>query len=47
MFPNPATGITMSDECKDFIKKTTMKDFKKRLGHKNGIEDIVSHPWFK
>ena len=24
-----------------------MKDFRKRLGHENGVEDILSHPWFK
>jgi len=39
-------GIVMSDECKDFIKQCLEKDPHKRLGSKNGMEDIINHPWF-
>jgi serum/glucocorticoid-regulated kinase 2 len=47
IFPDPVLhGIAMSDDCKDFITKMTQKDFKKRLGHKNDVEDVISHPWF-
>jgi len=48
IFPDPVLhGIYMSDDCKDFITKITQKDFKKRLGHENDVEDIITHPWFK
>jgi serum/glucocorticoid-regulated kinase 2 len=37
----------MSDECKDFISKLLEKDPANRLGSKNGLEDILQHPWIK
>lgn len=40
-------GIHMTQECKDFIEKCLVKDPTKRLGSKNGLNDIISHPWFK
>lgn len=35
----------MSDECKDFISKLLDKDPANRLGTKEGIEEILRHPW--
>ena len=40
-------GITMSNECKDFINRCLSKDPKHRLGTSGGVEEIISHPWFK
>ena len=40
-------GIAMSDDCKDFISKCLSKNPKDRLGSKNGLDEIISHPWFK
>ena len=40
-------GIAMSDDCKDFISKCLAKNPKDRLGSQKGLEEIVSHPWFK
>ena len=48
----------MSDECKDFISKVRLtnyliifqlleKDPANRLGTKNGLEEILSHDFFK
>lgn len=37
----------MSNECKDFIYKCLKKNPNDRLGSKNGVEDIIGHPWFK
>jgi serine/threonine protein kinase len=39
-------GISMSDDCKDFISKCLSKNPKDRLGSIGGLEDIISHPWF-
>ena len=39
-------GISMSDECKDFITKCLKKDSKDRIGTTKGLEEILSHPWF-
>mmetsp|Transcript_42273 Transcript_42273/g.40498 ORF Transcript_42273/g.40498 Transcript_42273/m.40498 type:complete len:121 (+) Transcript_42273:1249-1611(+) len=45
-FPDPQRHkITMSDECKDFISKLLEKDPANRLGSKNGLEEILAHPW--
>ena len=40
-------GITISDECKDFITKLLEKDPKKRLGSQNDIEEVLAHPWLE
>lgn len=47
----------MSDECKDFISKVSYfvnnmwqlleKDPANRLGSKNGLEEILAHPWIQ
>ena len=47
----------MSDECKDFISKVSYflnkicqlleKDPANRLGSKNGLEEILGHPWLQ
>lgn len=39
--------ISMSKECKDFILKCLKKNPDERLGAKNGVQDIIGHPWFK
>lgn len=39
-------GIAMSDDCKAFISKCLEKNPKDRLGSVNGLDDIISHPWF-
>ena len=36
----------MSDKCKDFINKCLSKDPKERIGYKNDVEEVISHPWF-
>lgn len=47
-FPDPIKhGIPMSDEAKDIILCLLEKDPKKRLGYERGIDEIISHPWFK
>mmetsp|Transcript_20477 Transcript_20477/g.56774 ORF Transcript_20477/g.56774 Transcript_20477/m.56774 type:complete len:721 (-) Transcript_20477:358-2520(-) len=38
---------TTSPECRDFITQLLVKNPEKRLGGKNGAEDIKAHPWFK
>ena len=40
-------GISMSDNCKDFISKCLSKTPQDRLGSKNDITEILAHPWFK
>ena len=40
-------GITVSPECKDFINKCLTKTGADRLGSKNDVEEVLSHPWFK
>lgn len=37
----------MSSDCKDFLTKILIKDPKERLGSKNGVQEILEHPWFK
>ena len=39
-------GIAMSDNCKDFINKCLAKKPDSRIGSKNGVKDILAHPWF-
>ena len=39
-------GIAMSDNCKDFINKCLTKKPDTRIGSKNGVQDVLSHPWF-
>ena len=38
--------INLSDNAKDIIQKLLEKNPKKRLGYKNGIEEIKKHPLF-
>jgi serine/threonine protein kinase len=46
-FPDPTRHkIKMSDECKDFITKLLEKDPAGRLGSKDGIEEVMRHPFF-
>ncbi|CAK90158.1 unnamed protein product (macronuclear) [Paramecium tetraurelia] len=37
----------LSPEVKDLIKLLMIKDPNKRLGSKNGVDDILAHPWFQ
>ena len=47
-FPDRDThGIEMSSDVKNLICKLLTKDPKKRLGSKGGMEEIISHAWFK
>ena len=39
--------LGLSDDFKDIIRKLLDKDINKRLGSKNGVHEILSHPWFK
>lgn len=46
-WPDPVKhGITVSDEAKDLITKLLEKDRKARLGAKNDVDEILSHPFF-
>lgn len=46
-FPDPTKHkIKMSEECKDFISKLLEKDPQNRLGSKEGIAEIMRHPFF-
>jgi len=45
-FPPPKYLIPMSEDCKDFIKQCLNLDPAKRLGSKNDVDEILSHPWF-
>jgi serum/glucocorticoid-regulated kinase 2 len=40
-------GFTVSAEAKDLISKMLEKDRRKRLGKKNDVQEILSHPFFK
>ncbi|CDW83270.1 protein kinase domain containing protein [Stylonychia lemnae] len=40
-------GFEVSSESQDLINKLLDKDKSKRLGKVNGVDDILSHPWFK
>jgi len=45
-FPDPQRHqISMSAECQSFISLLLEKDPAKRLGTKNGIREILAHPW--
>lgn len=37
----------LSNEIKNLLYALLIKDPKKRIGFRNGIEEILSHPWFK
>jgi serine/threonine protein kinase len=39
-------GISMSAECVDFVKQCLCKDPGNRLGTKEDVKEIISHPWF-
>jgi len=46
-FPDPKKhGITMSEDCKDFINQCLKKKPNERIGSKNGLDEILAHPWF-
>ncbi len=46
-FPDPTRHkIKMSEECKDFISKLLEKEPMNRLGSKEGIEEVLRHPFF-
>lgn len=38
--------LNLSDECKDLLIKLLEKDPNKRLGIKNGMQDIKNHSFF-
>lgn len=40
-------NIEYSDEIKDLIIKLLTKAKDKRLGYKDGIDEILAHPWFE
>eukprot|EP00343_Euplotes_focardii_P008833 CAMPEP_0205825342 /NCGR_PEP_ID=MMETSP0206-20130828/24824_1 /ASSEMBLY_ACC=CAM_ASM_000279 /TAXON_ID=36767 /ORGANISM="Euplotes focardii, Strain TN1" /LENGTH=219 /DNA_ID=CAMNT_0053124297 /DNA_START=713 /DNA_END=1372 /DNA_ORIENTATION=+ len=47
-FPDPIKhGIPMSEDAQNLILGLLEKDPTKRLGYENGIDEIISHPWFK
>jgi len=47
-FPTLAKqGFTLSRPAKDIIIKLLSKDPKKRLGTKNDVNEVLSHPWFQ
>lgn len=37
----------MSEDCKDLITKLLDKDPKKRLGTKNGAQEVLAHVFFE
>jgi len=37
----------LSPNCRDLLKWLLNKDVSKRLGAKNGIDEILNHPWFE
>ena len=39
--------VDTSKEAKDFITKLLNRNPPDRLGSKNDMEDILSHPWLK
>ena len=39
--------LDYSNEFVDIIEKLLDKDPKKRLGNKNGVHEVLDHPWFK
>lgn len=46
-FPDPERhNIHMSAECQDFIKQLLQKDPANRLGSKDGVREVLKHPWF-
>lgn len=42
MFPKK-----LSSEVKDLIRRLMHKNPAQRLGHRNGVDDILAHVWFK
>jgi serine/threonine protein kinase len=47
-YPDPMKhGITVSPLAQDLINKLLVKERGKRLGFKNDVDDIISHPFFK
>lgn len=38
-------NVTLSEEGKDFIRRLTVKNKKKRMG-RNGVKEIMGHSWF-
>jgi len=44
-FPENVSTI-VSRDCVSCVKGLLERDYKKRLGCKNGIEDFKNHPWF-
>ena len=37
----------LSSKCKDFLRSLLTKDPRHRLGAKEGISEIINHPWIK
>ena len=47
IFPDKVKyGLDYSDEFVDIIQKLLNKNIKERLGHKNDVHEVLSHPWF-
>ena len=40
-------GISISNDCRDFINKCLTKDPSKRLGSKGDVDAILAHKWFR
>lgn len=40
-------GLDYSDEFVDIVERLLDKNRSKRLGSKNDVHEILSHPWFK
>lgn len=47
-FPDPQRHqIHMSQNCQDFITGLLQKEPSMRLGSKNGIREVLDHPWLR
>merc|ERR1712127_525392 len=47
-FPDPQRHqITMSKECQEFITALLEKDPAKRMGTRDGIREVLAHPWLQ
>lgn len=40
-------GLSYSKEFCDIVDKLLNKNFEKRLGSKDGVHEVLAHPWFK
>ena len=48
IFPDKARyGLEYSDVFEDLIRRLLDKNISTRLGSKNGVHEVLEHPWFK